>query len=186
MDIITGSAAQLTDTVIIDLASYRYQVFVEHLGWQLDTPEGLERDQFDRADTLYVVARNHAQDIIGCARLLSTTQPYLLEAIFPELLNGLPPPKSAEVWELSRFAAVDFSANAPLSSNNQVPSPVTLDLLANVMQLAKHQGAKRLLMVSYIGAERLVRYAGYQIHRAGPPKQVDGRWIIACWIEIPD
>ncbi|MCX7087723.1 MAG: GNAT family N-acetyltransferase, partial [Methylococcales bacterium] len=81
MDIIAGSATQLATDVIASLANYRYKVFVEQLGWQLDTPEGIELDQFDRPDTLYVVARNHAEEIIGCARLLPTTTPYLLEEI---------------------------------------------------------------------------------------------------------
>lgn len=185
MDIIAETATKLTEDFILSLATYRYKVFVEQLGWQLDTPPGIELDQFDRPDTLYVVARNHAEDIIGCARLLPTTHPYLLEEIFPELLNGLLPPKSAEVWELSRFAAVDFSNNTSGLASGQISSSVTLSIFAAVMQVARQQGAKRLLMVSYLGAERLVRHAGYHVHRAGPPKQVDGQWIMACWVEIP-
>lgn len=187
MDIIAGSAKQLNDKVYNRLANYRYQVFVEHLGWELDTPYGLEFDQFDRPDTLYVVARNDAQDIIGCARLLPTTTPYLLEEVFPELLNGLAPPKSAEIWELSRFATVDFTnCISGLTTNGQFSSAVTLNILEAVVQSAKQQGAKRLISVSPLGVERLIRCAGYHAHRAGPPKQVDGQWIMACWIEIDE
>lgn len=194
MNIVAGSATKLTKEVIISLANYRYKVFVEQLGWNLGTSEGLELDQFDRLDTLYVIARNQQGDIIGCARLLPTTQPYLLEEVFPELLNGLSPPKSDEIWELSRFAAMDFSPIKahPLrlvnssTNNGKISSTVTLNILATVMQTAKEQGAKRLLLVSYTGAERIVRRAGYHVHRAGAPKLENGKWIIACWVEIPD
>lgn len=187
MNIIAGSASKLTKEFVDTLARYRYKVFVEQLGWELNTPKGIELDQFDRPDTYYVVAKNHLDDIVGCARLLPTTSAYLLEEVFPELLNGLPPPKSSDVWELSRFAAVDFSDSSPASlpTRGQIPSSVTLSLLAASMQVAKQQGAKRLLMVSYLGAERIVRHAGYEVYRAGSPSKMDGKWIIACWIEVP-
>lgn len=188
MDIIAGSATQLAKEFITSLANYRHKVFVEQLGWKLGTPDGVELDQFDRPDTLYVIARNQAEEIVGCARLLPTTRPYLLEEIFPELLNGLPPPKSDEVWELSRFAAVDFSedARSATANNGKISSAVTLSIFATVMQVAKQQGAKRLLIVSFLGVERLLRHAGYRAHRAGPPLQADGQWIMACWVEIGD
>ncbi|MCA3858031.1 MAG: acyl-homoserine-lactone synthase, partial [Burkholderia sp.] len=31
---------------------------------------------------------------------------------------------------------------------------------------------------------RLFRRIGIHAHRAGPPKQVDGRLVVACWIDI--
>ncbi|MBL8509853.1 MAG: GNAT family N-acetyltransferase, partial [Chitinimonas sp.] len=94
------------------LARYRHRVFVEKLGWQLKCQDGLEFDQFDRPDTLYVVAQDQDDQVVGGARLLPTTRPYLLGEIFPQLLNGQPVPNSSDIWELSRFAAVDFSEAA--------------------------------------------------------------------------
>src|SRR5574343_396117 len=85
------------------LAAYRYRVFVEEMGWPLQAQIGQERDQFDRPDTLYVIARHPAGELCGCARLLPTTQPYLLDEVFPALMAGQPLPHSPGVWELSRF-----------------------------------------------------------------------------------
>jgi len=95
MDILSGIRAGLPKSLYTDLVAYRHQVFVEMLGWELDTPNGYERDQFDRPGTVYVVARDDAQRISGCARPLPTTKLYLLSEVFPELLNGLPPPVCA-------------------------------------------------------------------------------------------
>ena len=88
------------------------KVFVERFGWALHTKNGMESDQFDRQDTVYVVAQDDRGHVSGCARLLPTTRPYLLGEAFPQLLNGLAPPCSPDVWELSRFAAVDLNKQA--------------------------------------------------------------------------
>lgn len=165
------------------MARYRHEVFVKKLGWQLQCENGLEYDQFDRDDTVYVVARNDAQKIIGTARLLPTTQPYLLAEIFPQLLNGLAAPASADIWELSRFAAVDFTENVT-SAMGQFSSKNAVDLLRESLLCASTLGAKRVITVSPIGVERLLRKAGFQAHRAGPPVIIDGHSIFACWIDL--
>src|SRR5690606_14870461 len=95
---------------------------------QLETPEGIEQDQFDRPDTVYVIAVSDKGNVIGCARLLPTEKPYLLGEVFPALLNGLEPPASPEVWELSRFAAVDLGSPTRPPSG-QLSSPIAVELL---------------------------------------------------------
>ena len=162
---------------------YRHDVFVDLLGWDLDKPDGLEYDQFDRPDTVYVVVRNEDGCINGCARLLPTTKPYLLGEVFPQLLNGLPPPESEDVWELSRFAAVDVS-DASRPPQGQMSSPFTRALLNGVIKTASRLGARRLISVSPLGVERLLRHYGFCAHRAGPPTTVGGHPLFACWIEI--
>ncbi len=152
------------------------------LGWELNTQNGLELDQFDHDDTLYVVAQDESGHVNGCARLLPTDQPYLLGDVFPQLLNGLPPPCTPEVWELSRFAAVDF-ANRTVSALGQFSSPIAVGLLQKSIEYAAAHGAKRIITVSPVGVERLLRRAGFRAHRAGPPMVIDGHPIFACWIE---
>lgn len=182
MNIISGTAGSLLD-IYRQVASYRYKVFVENLGWDLHAPNGLEQDQFDRPDTVYVVARDDKGEVCGCARLLPTTHPYLLSEVFPQLLNGAIPPSSPEIWELSRFAAVDF--NSPSKSPlRQMSSDITLALLRSAVACAAKHGAKRLITVSPLGIERLLRNTGFKAHRAGPPTIVDGHPIFASWIDV--
>src|ERR1700733_12717169 len=101
MRVVSGEQVNLPQGLFAGIAYYRHKVFIERLGWQLNTHGGHEIDQFDRPHTVYVVVQDDAQNIIGCARLLPTTRPYLLGDIFPHILNGLAPPRSPEVWELS-------------------------------------------------------------------------------------
>lgn len=182
MDFITSTANELSLPLSHQLAEYRYKVFIEKLGWELDTPPGIEQDQFDTPDTLYVIARGDNDRITGCARLLPTTSPYLLEEVFPELLNGMPVPKENKTWELSRFTALDLDHMD--STQGQLSAETTLSLLDKVVEYAKQQGAERLISVSPLGVERLLRNTRYHFHRAGPPKVIDGYPLLACWIDI--
>ena len=90
MRIFSGNGKALGSQLRQDIASYRYKVFVEKLGWPLDCPDQLELDEFDRDDTLYLAAKDETGAIVGTARLLPTTRPYLLSEVFPDLLGSDP------------------------------------------------------------------------------------------------
>lgn len=183
MEIIGGTAQSLSREVFEGIARYRHQVFVQTLGWTLPSQAGLELDQFDRADTIYLAAREESGRLVGTARLLSTDRPYLLGEVFPELMGGLPLPRRADVWELSRFAAMDFDASRS-HPMHQFSSAISAELLREAMRLAAQRGVKRLISVSPLGVERLLRRLGFAAHRAAPPVLVDGQPLFACWIEV--
>lgn len=183
MQVVSGTAAGLPPGLYPQVASYRHEVFVRRLGWQLATPEGIELDQFDRPDTVYIIAREDDGSIAGCGRLLPTTQPYLLGDVFPQLLHGTAPPCTPDIWELSRFCAVDLHERVN-TAMGQFSSPVTVQLLNAALACAAAQGAQRLITVSPLGVERLLRRAGFHAHRAAPPIIVDGHPLFACFIEV--
>lgn len=59
-NVMTGSgviAGGLPVEHLRELALYRHRVFVKMLGWDLAVQDGMGLDQFDRPDTLYVIAR---------------------------------------------------------------------------------------------------------------------------------
>ena len=179
----TYTYSTMPNLVKSELFKYRYDVFVDILKWDLDTPAGIERDEFDNENAVYVVSRNEQGTIIGCARLLPTTQPYLLSEVFPQLLSEIAPPASSEIWELSRFTTID------VNSGNQMLSPraysqVTRKLLDASLECARQCGAERVISVSPISIERLVRMMGYGISRMGPVVDYDGHIIVACNIDL--
>lgn len=181
--VIAGNPLVLSHDIYNKVGQYRRKVFVETLGWSLQTRDGMELDQFDRPDTLYLASQDEDGVINGCARLLPTDRPYLLGEIFPELMHGQPIPCSPTIWELSRFAAVDFNARGG-SALAQFSSGIAVQLLRQAIACAAEHGARRLITVSPIGIERLLRHTGVHAHRAGPPKIVDGHPIFACWIDV--
>ena len=183
--VITGRESALPQDIYQKVGHYRQKVFVETLGWALSTHDGMELDQFDRPDTLYVVSQDEQGAVNGCARLLPTHRPYLLGEVFPELMQGQPIPCSPEIWELSRFAAVDFNTRTG-SALAQFSSGIAVQLLRHAIKCAAAHGARQLTTVSPIGIERLLRHSGVHAHRAGPPMLIDGQPIFACWIEVDD
>lgn len=182
MQFISGAAETLPHNFFERIAGYRHQVFVERLGWPLYTENGMESDQFDRPNTIYVVSHDDQGEIIGCARLLPTTGPYLLGEVFPQLLNGLPPPCSPDIWELSRFATGYRSGSS--TSTKMTAGQLTRRLLKESIACAAEHGAKKLITVTSLAAERLLVRYGFYSHRAGPPMMVDDQLIVACWVDL--
>ena len=182
MDYVTGTSRQLGGTLMRDLGSYRHQVFVDHLGWTLpDAARDAEWDRFDRADTIYVLALDVEGKITGCARLLPTTKPYLLSVVFPQLGGEEPLPMSPTVWELSRFAAFDLTG--PPAVGHTLGSPQALQLLRVAREEAGDRGAERLVSVSPVAIERILRRARCPYRRMASPQLVDGHLLFAC--EMP-
>lgn len=178
----------LIDKDIVQLMEYRYRVFVENLEWELDLPtyysdRKLECDQFDVDETIYVYSKDRGGNINGCARLLPTTQPYLLKEVFPELLNGMTPPESKDIWELSRFTNIDFEKNTTSERSDYITDG-SIELLNESIKAAKMHGAKHLVSVSPLSMERLLRRNGFDIKRIGKPARVGKYVLIACWLVL--
>lgn len=187
MHYVTGMSCDLPQKEINQLYSYRYDVFIKYLKWEVVAGYGstdlcLEKDQFDTEDTIYVLAKDANNQIVGCARILPTTKPYLLKDVFPELLNGLEAPESSEVWELSRFTSFDL--NSVPQSITQFSAESTVELLKKTMEVAKSYGAKKLISVSPLAVERLLRRENFTSMRLGPPVKAGGQSLIACLITI--
>lgn len=184
MKFTTGRCDQLHPQLMTQVARYRHKVFVEKRGWQCQFGDAPEYDQFDRVDTLYVVAQDKkGGDIIGTARLLPSSRPYWLGEVFPQLLDGLSPPCSDEVWEISRLAAVDFDAQGA-TAVQPVTSQVMVGLLNAALACAAAQGAKKLMAVSSVEIERLWSRAGFVMHRMGLPLVLEGRPVMACMMPV--
>lgn len=183
MEILAGRPAELAPQVMVNVEKYRYKVFVETLGWDLVTEQGRERDQFDSDETIYLAVQDESGNIVGTGRLLPTTGPYLLGDVFPQLMGDAEPPRDSRVWELSRFAAVDFNAPAG-SALSQFSSEVAVALLRTALDVAKCNGAEHIITVSPLGVERLLRRNHFRAHRAAPPQIIDGHPIFACWIDV--
>ena len=182
--IVVGTQNQLHGTIKAELESYRYKVFVEHLGWDLPIAQsGAECDQFDRPDTLYVVVKDAADRICGCARLLPTTHPYLLNTMLPELFGNQDAPSSPDIWELSRYTTQ--LVDGELTTREEAAARFR-SLLQAVCEAAFQKGAKRLISFSNLGVERIARNFGIHVHRVGPSRFVDGKAVIAFWIELDE
>lgn len=184
MKFIAAATKDLPAEMLRRVGRYRHRVFVDRLGWALEARSGLEFDQFDRDDTLHLIALRDDGELIGIARLLPTDRPYLMAEVFPQLHAHAAMPCSPEVWELSRFATVDLDLadGGPVRPFGSAVAPA---LLRHAMCCAAAHGVKRLISVSPIGVERILAHLGFAACRAAEPVWVDGRMLFACWIDVP-
>ena len=176
-----GRRQELPQHSMDELGRYRHKVFVSHLGWPLQSSGDIESDEFDGPEAVYVFSRDELGVVNGVARLLPTTTPYLLEKVFPALWAGESLPRCEHVWELSRFASVDFNKTASLV--HQANSRSAARLFKYVIDVAAGHGAKELISVSPIGMERLLALNGYRAQRAGLSMQTNEGVIVA--LKIP-
>ncbi len=135
----------------------RHQVFCEDLGWQIPSLNGIEMDEFDLDAVHCAVIRRGV--VVGCLRALSTLGPYLLERYFAHLLPA-PLPKSAEVWEISRFAVM------PTVEDRRA---VGAFLVREGFACGRDQGARTLIAVTEVTFERFLRSCGLEIKRLSKP-----------------
>lgn len=181
---VAGRREELPPHLMESVGRYRHKVFVSHLGWSLRSSGEVESDEFDGPDAVYVSSQDKYGHVNGVARLLPTITPYLLEKVFPSLWGGFKLPRSAEVWELSRFAAVDFDTCASLA--NQASANHAANLFQQVVRTAINHGARTLITVSPVGMERLLRVNGFRAKRAGVPEQRGGCSIVALSIPLDE
>lgn len=184
MTVLSGTRSQLSSAAASELGSYRYEIFVGMLHWQLPTENGCEFDQFDRPETHYVIARDTQGLICGCARLLPTTQAYLLDEVFSGLMGGEFAPHDASVWELSRFSTK--SSNGRHAPSHEEARTRFRSLFAAVVEEALAQGATRLITFTSMGVERILRSIGMHAHRVGAPQLIDETPLLAIWIELDE
>lgn len=178
-----GSSWQLSTQVLHLMHTFRHEVFVKRLKWSLPLLNGVERDEYDTAEAKYVVISDGPDRVTACARLLPTTEAYMLPELFPQLLGEAPAPRDASVWELSRFAT---SVRETREGRVLSLSKPTLEFLDLIFEFARQHAIARLVFVTSVQVERLMLRAGIPVHRIAAPALVDGRLSVALFIEITE
>lgn len=176
-----GARREIDPEILMGMHEFRHEVFVRRLGWALPLMGGIERDEYDSEDAVYVLARNGDGSITGCARLLPTEVRCMITDLFPELFGNEAPPCDPRVWELSRFAMTSRqSAMRSVSLSHE-----TSTMLCTIVKYVESQGVRRLIMVTQIAIERLLRRAGFKVERASAPANIDGSSCVALYIDVP-
>ncbi|MCW8175951.1 acyl-homoserine-lactone synthase [Verminephrobacter aporrectodeae] len=177
---VSGRCEELHPRHMEDVGRYRHKVFIDHLGWPLHSSNGIELDEFDGGEAIYISSYDENNQINGVARLLPTTVPYLLEKVFPALWESAEFPHDVKIWELSRFAAMDFISDT--SFPHQASAKHASKFFRQVVEVAKKLGVCSLITVSPIGMERLLRLNGFESIRTGSPAVYGGRLIVSLLI----
>lgn len=165
-------------TAIADgVHALRYHVFRERLHWEIPAIGEMERDDYDDANPVVVLARD-GTSVIGCCRLLPCTGRYMLKDTFPELLGGKPAPVADDVWEISRFAVAKEKRHG--FGFSTVPSLI----IREIVRFAVAHCIRGYVFVTTVGFERLLQKMGVTIERIAAPQQVGIERSVALWMPI--
>lgn len=167
----------------------RKRVFVEDMGWQVPVDDEFEIEQYDCADTVYLIAHDTKfGGVLGGARLLRTTHvsidkttSYMIRDAYLGRLPGIPsticskePPCDKDVWELTRIISFGQTSLGPkiLQAAN--------DFLAN-------EDARACLFLGSPAFMRMARSMGFRARVLGPiHSNKDGRFLaFSCDVLTP-
>jgi acyl homoserine lactone synthase len=152
----------------------RYTSLIERQRWNIPHIRNMEYDSYDNLATYYLVKRDAQGAAIGCSRLYPTTQPYMLQQVFPHLVTRTPMPQAADTWEASRFCV---DARLPHEQRRALIG----ELVVSYLEFALDNSIKRIVGVMipmywrsiFINSGWPVEWLG-DIHRDN-----EGRKIIA-------
>ncbi len=101
--LIVGSTNPNCTELLNGIFRLRHDVFVKEMAWKIDARNGLEFDQFDTPDTLYLAELDNTGEVVATVRMNPASRPTLLSEVFPAMCeNGAP--SSPLTWELTRGA----------------------------------------------------------------------------------
>ncbi|CCD93508.1 Autoinducer synthetase [Bradyrhizobium sp. ORS 375] len=155
----------------------RYRMFVERQGWSVPHFECMEYDEFDTPAATYILVIDEHDQALGTARLIPTTRPYMVESLWPNLVEGLLP-HSDQVWEASRFGC-DRALGA--GGRRRV--------IGRLIQACQEFGVAHGI-TSYLGVmpswvfQNVIAAHGCPVQPLGPAMSMHGHAIEAASIEV--
>lgn len=142
--------------LLFDMHRMRKRVFKDRMGWDVQiTAGGLEVDQFDIPEAVYLLSVNSAGRVIGNWRLLPTTGPTMIRDVWPQFLDSLPMPTEDTVWEASRFAvdSPEGQSNEGLAEVNRA----TQELFCGLTEVCLLTGIREVYTLYDMRIARLLK-----------------------------
>lgn len=152
----------------------RYRVVVCEWGWDIPgVLVGYEADQFDTADTVYVIVQDAQGNVLASARLNPTTRPHMMSELFADYCNLQPWPVGDDVLECSRF----------VTERARMPDPVEdfrvrCRLGLGISIYCLDHGITRLSWLTHQKFYNVVQQV-WATEPLGLPRRDDGDW---AWI----
>lgn len=176
--IIVNNQSSLFKKYESDIYKLRHQVFKEKLRWKVSSIGNKEIDTFDLLkEVAYILAIDDDQNLIGCMRLLPTTNKYMLEHVFKGLLPVCP--KHKDIWEISRFTIDPKLQKDTCMLCLNTP---TLLLLKGLCEFAKQNNITSYVAATTATLNRLVRTVHMDTKIIGQPMVIEETKVIALQI----
>jgi acyl homoserine lactone synthase len=103
IDAFSFETAHLLGNILPEILRLRHKIFVESQNYQVPQFNGMEYDQFDTPAAMYFVWRDFSGKARAVARLIPTTQAFMIGELWPGLVAGSELPRRSDVWEVTRL-----------------------------------------------------------------------------------
>jgi acyl homoserine lactone synthase len=184
IDIVTAASEGAKSKALEDMYRLRHRVFKERLRWDVQSKNGMERDEYDDLDAAYLLAYDDSDTLRGTWRLLPTTGRYMLRDVFAELMGDQPLPADRSVWEVSRFAVEpegsDESEDMGLASLNRTCN----ELFCAIAEFGLANGITEIVSAYDIRIARLLKRIDCLPFWQGRPRRIGNTIAVAGRFEI--
>ena len=159
----------------------RYRSIIERQQWDVPNYGEMEFDQYDNPAAKYLVFRDASGIARGVSRFYPTTLPYMLEQLFPHFVTHREIPKSARVWEGSRFC-IDQTLPPPARKR------IAREIVVAYLEAGLRYGIDGIVGLMYPAYWRtLFTGAGWDIDYMGAVTPLaDGNKARAAWLPVSE
>ncbi len=162
IEMVTKYNSQQYTSELEQMFRLRNKIFDEEKGWNLPlAKDGMEKDQFDHEDSIYLLSLDSKRSVQGSIRLTPTTKPNMLQDVFSHLVEG-EVPIGPMVWEASRGFTVP-------KKNNEILNPIMSALLVGMVEAGLLIGANKINFVIGSALYPTFLQAGWGVFPLGFP-----------------
>jgi acyl-homoserine lactone synthase len=154
---------------------FRHRQFVERLGWrELASEDGREKDRFDTADAIHLVAEQ-ASKVVGYTRLLRTSGPHLLSDVYPHIMQGQAWPRERDVYEWTRcISDVDADRFGEVQASHL--------LITGVLEFCLIAGIRGMIVETHPKLVTWMLETGYKVETLNTPQDMKGVPVVPVYI----
>ncbi|WP_339863265.1 acyl-homoserine-lactone synthase [Paremcibacter congregatus] len=157
---------------------HRNEIFINRLKWDLTADNGLEKDQFDTEDAMYLILVDDTTgDLRSSLRLIPTIKPHLMSDLFSSLCEkGVP--RGEGVWEISRYCC-----NPSLKSRQENIKAIQ-EIMCGIFECALIYGWEKLTLVVGMPLLQHCLRAAWDISPLGLPQKDKSTNICAFEVAV--
>ncbi len=159
---------------LIEMHKVRKLIFSDRMKWNVNiSKEGLEIDDFDLPESVYILSRDQIGRVCGVWRMLPTTSPSMIRNIWPEFLETLPIECDDNIWELSRFGVHLYDDGSAEHINNV--SHITAELIIGLLKVCNMAGINHVYTMYNRQIARSVGRIGFAAAETSDEIMIEGK-----------
>ncbi len=143
---------------LFDMHRLRTRIFRDRMGWDVQIDgNGLEVDQFDLPEAIYLLACDDKDRVVGSWRLLPAAGPTMIRDVWPQFLDTIDMPSDdPAAWEASRFG-VNMLEAGPLEESLARLNRITAEMFVALTETCIHCGIRQIFTMYDMRIARLLR-----------------------------